>query len=117
MLKYAKVINESTKECQVGLGIREEYYKSHGFVLQEVEQCAWNGNWYLKGWCPEEPKELVKQKRIAQIKAELSSKDEKSTRSIRAILAGTATEADKQFLNNVETEVSALRQELKELEG
>lgn len=117
MLKYAKIINKDTKEVQVGLGIREEYYKSHGFTLMEVELCTWNNCWYLKGWCPEEPEVLVKQKRITQIKTELNIKDEKSTRSIRAILAGTATEADKQFLNHVEAEVSALRKELKELEG
>ena len=117
MIKYAKIIDKDTKECSVGLGTNEAFYIKIGMYKQDVEQCSWNGRWYLTGHVPTEPEELVKQKRIAQIKAELASKDEKSTRSVRAILAGTATEDDRQFLTNVEIEVQALRQELRELEG
>lgn len=117
MIAYVKIINKDTKECYVGLGTNEAYYIKMGMYKQDVEQCSWNGKWYLTGHVPPEPEELIKQKRIAQIKATLASKDEKSTRSVRAILAGTATEDDRQFLINVETEVQALRQELRELEG
>lgn len=117
MIKYAKIINEKTKEVQVGLGTNDEYYIAHGFKKLEVEQCVWNGAWYLAGFCPEEPAEHAKERRVNEIKAELYKKDIKSARSVRAILAETATEADRQFLVAVEAEVQALRKELKELEG
>ena len=117
MIKYAKIINEKTKEVQVGLGTNDAYYIAHGFKKLEVEQCTWNGAWYLAGFCPEEPAEHIKERRINEIKAELCKKDVKSARSVRAILAGTATEDDRQYLINVEDEVQTLRKELKELEG
>jgi hypothetical protein len=69
MLKYAKVIDKKTKECQVGLGTNIEAYVAQGMTEQEVEQ-AYNGSWYLEGHTPEKPqptydeiKELRKQYR------------------------------------------------------
>ena len=52
MEKYALIINENTKECNVGLGTNETYYQSIGMTLMDVEQ-AYNGNWYLLGYAPE----------------------------------------------------------------
>lgn len=73
MQKYAKVINEETKECSVGLGTNKTFYKSIGMTYQSVEQ-AYNGAWYLKGYAPEKPSptydevsELRKQYRRAHI--------------------------------------------------
>lgn len=117
MIIYAKVIDENTKQCEIGVGTNDTFYRKIGMKKLDVKQCSWNGKWYLTGHVPQEPEEMVKQKRIAQIKEELASKDEKSTRSVRAILAGTATEADKQYLTTIEAEVIALREELKELQG
>ena len=54
MLKYAKVTNEETKTCDVGLGTNIDFYKSLGFTEQEVEQ-AYDGQWYLKGYAPTKP--------------------------------------------------------------
>ena len=54
MLKYAKVTNEETKTCDVGLGTNIDFYKSLGFTEQEVEQ-AYDGQWYLKGFAPTKP--------------------------------------------------------------
>lgn len=54
MKKYAKVINEETKVCDVGLGTNTEYYKSIGMTEQDVEQ-SWNGQWYLVGYAPVKP--------------------------------------------------------------
>lgn len=54
MLKYAKIINEETKQCSVGLGTNTEFYKSIGMVEMDVEQ-AWDGNWYVAGFAPEKP--------------------------------------------------------------
>ncbi len=55
MQKYAKVIDEETGACIVGLGDGKEaaeYYESQGMSLLDVEQAA-NGGWYLAGKVPE----------------------------------------------------------------
>lgn len=64
-LKYAKVVNEKTKLCEVGLGTNKAYYESIGMVEMDVEP-AYDGNWYLYGYAPKQPaptiEEQVKQK-------------------------------------------------------
>lgn len=57
MKKYAKVIDENTKEVQVGVGCPDEYYIKIGMTLMDVEQ-AYNGNWYVLGYTPIKPKPL-----------------------------------------------------------
>lgn len=54
MIKYAKIINHETKQCEVGTGTNKEFYKSIGFVEMEVEQ-SYNGLWYLQGYAPAKP--------------------------------------------------------------
>ena len=54
MKKYAKVINEETKACEVGLGTNSAFYQSIGMTEMEVEQ-AYNGSWYVKGYAPIKP--------------------------------------------------------------
>jgi len=49
---YAKITNEETKQCDVGLGTNTDFYKSIGMTEMDVEQ-AYNGSWYLAGYCPE----------------------------------------------------------------
>ena len=56
MKKYAKITNEETKACEVGLGTNNEFYKSIGMTEIEVEQ-AYDGSWYVKGFAPEKPTE------------------------------------------------------------
>lgn len=51
MKKYAKVVNEETKACEVGLGTNREFYQSIGMTEQEVEQ-AYDSSWYLVGFAP-----------------------------------------------------------------
>lgn len=64
MLKYAKVINEETKECDVGIGNDIKYYQSIGMSEQDVD-LAYNGIWYLVGYAPTRPlDELKEQKRV-----------------------------------------------------
>ena len=46
MLMFAKVINEETKEVQVGFGDNKEYFESLGMSLQEVEQTE-DGNYII----------------------------------------------------------------------
>lgn len=60
MKKYAKVVNEQTKQCDVGLGTNIEYYKSIGMTEQEVEQC-YDGSYYLKGYAPQKPQPTIKE--------------------------------------------------------
>lgn len=66
MKKYAKIINEETKACEVGLGTNSNFYQSIGMIEQEVEQ-AYDGNWYLAGYAPQKPLEEIKAKKRAEI--------------------------------------------------
>ena len=54
MLKYAKIINEETKQCEVGVGTNAEFYKSIGMKEMEVDR-AYDGSWYVQGYAPEKP--------------------------------------------------------------
>ena len=58
MKKYAKVINEETKEVSIGTGTNSAFYQSIGMTEQEVEQ-AYDGSWYLLGYAPEKPIEKL----------------------------------------------------------
>ena len=64
MKKYAKIINEETKQVSVGTGTNVEFYKSVGMSEMEVEQ-AYDGSWYVKGFAPEKPVEELQ----AQVRA------------------------------------------------
>lgn len=116
MIKYAKVTNEETKEVSVGIGTNEAFYKSIGMTKQGVEKCEWNGQWYLEGYVPEQP-EPTKEEKIAELKQQLNALDEKSARSMRAILSETATEADRTYLANIESQAEYLRQQIRDLEA
>ena len=64
MKKYAKIINNETKQCEVGLGTNSAFYQSIGMSEMEVEQ-AYDGSWYVKGFAPEKPVEELQ----AQVRA------------------------------------------------
>lgn len=72
MIKYAKIINETTKEVQVGLGTNTEFYKSIGMVEMDVEK-AYNGNWYKKGYAPKKP-QSEKEKEVRAVRSEYFDK-------------------------------------------
>ena len=74
MKKYAKIINEETKEVSIGTGTNSAFYQSIGMTEMEVEQ-AWDGSWYLKGYAPQKPEEVIKQDRIAELKLLLANAD------------------------------------------
>lgn len=73
MKKYVKVIDETKKNCIVGLGTDEEYYKAEGFTLQDVEQ-GWDG-WYISGYAPEKPQSIIDAERIAELQKYLDETD------------------------------------------
>lgn len=52
MIKYAKVINEQTGLCEVGIGTNSKFYKSIGMKEQDVSQFDIDGKWYLSDKCP-----------------------------------------------------------------
>lgn len=54
MKKYAKIVNEQTKQCVVGIGGNTDFYQASGMQEMDVEQ-AENGLWYLMGFVPEMP--------------------------------------------------------------
>ena len=66
MKKYAKIANEQTKQCDVGIGNYTGYYKSIGMTEMDVEQ-AYNGIWYLAGCAPEKPQE-IKEQEVRQVR-------------------------------------------------
>ena len=74
MKKYAKVINEKTKQCEVGLGTNTKFYQSIGMIEMEIEQ-AYNGNYYIKGYCPKKPQEIINKERIAVLEKYLTTTD------------------------------------------
>lgn len=75
MIKYAKIENEKTKEVSVGVGTNTEFYKSIGMTEMDVEQ-AYNGQWYVKGYAPEEP-ETDKQNRVRGIRNQMLDESDK----------------------------------------
>lgn len=70
MLKYAKIINDETKEVSIALGSNPP----RDYVEMEVEQ-DYNGSWYVKGYAPEKLTEVVKQERIAELHQLLADSD------------------------------------------
>jgi len=64
MKKYAKIINEVTKECEVGIGTDEKFYKNLGMTLQDVEK-SYTGGWYLTGYAPQKPEPTYQEQRVA----------------------------------------------------
>ena len=66
MIKYAKIINEETKEVQIGSGTNSTFYQSIGMTEMDVEQ-AYDGNWYLTGFAPQKPLEEIKAEKRAEI--------------------------------------------------
>ena len=68
MRKYAKVINEETKACEVGLGTDSDYYQSIGMTEMSVEQ-AYDGSWYLAGYAPVKPEPTKEEQQQARQEA------------------------------------------------
>lgn len=110
---YAKIINEKTKLCEVGVGTNAEFYKSIGMTEMDVEQ-AYNGQWYVKGFAPvqPEPTEYEKaQERIAVLKAEIASVDYKQFKYLRGELTAEEWEEVKTYIQARTAEINELESE------
>lgn len=58
MKKLCKVINNQTKQVEIGYEQYAEFYQSIGMSEMEVEH-GWDGNWYLKGYAPQKPADVL----------------------------------------------------------
>lgn len=103
MIKWAKVINQETSECQVGLGSNAKYYASIGMTQMEVEQ-AYDGNWYLLGHAPVKPHKQEVQERIDALESKITD------RNIRGALLGDEYAINK--ITQIETDIAELRKQL-----
>ena len=107
MLKYAKVKNEETKVCDVGIGTNDGFYESLGFTKQEVEQ-AYTGEWYLKGYAPSKP-ELTTEEKVQALENETGL-----TRAIREIVLSGDVKVSKYVVDKakeIEDLATTLRKE------
>lgn len=74
MKKYAKIVNEETKACEVGLGTNSAFYQSIGMTEMEVEQ-AYDGSWYVLGFAPIKPEPTKEEQKQARASAYASEVD------------------------------------------
>lgn len=110
MKKYAKIQNEETKACSVGLGTDTEFYKSIGMTKMDVEQ-AWNGGWYLKGYAPEKPAPTWEEVDQARIEYRKTHIDDKTIARMRKQANNTWTEEDEEAYLALDAEVTAYIEE------
>ena len=103
MIRYAKLINAVTKECQVGFGNDEEFYKSIGMEKMEVEQ-SYNGAWFLKGYAPQKTKQEMIQEQIEELEARITE------RNLRSALLGDSYAKHK--IEVIEAQIAELRKQL-----
>lgn len=117
MKRYAKIINEETRACEVGLGTNSAFYQSIGMVEMDVEQ-AYNGSWYLLGFAPEKPAKDIAQEKIEELKAELAKSDYIDNKFIEAIVKNDSEllEALKVKYKDKLEERQAIRNRIDELE-
>ena len=99
MKKYAKIINEETKECEVGIGTNTDFYKSIGMSEMDVEQ-AYNGGLYVAGYCPAPTEEEQRQKREAAY-----------TQEVDPITCHISRLEDEEQTPEIEQEIAELKQE------
>lgn len=102
MLKYAKIINEETKEVQIGVGVNDEYYASIGMTEMEVERGC-DGNWYLMGYAPIKPEPTIKD-RIIELESQITA------RNLRSAIRGDEYALNK--INEIEAQIEELRKQL-----
>ncbi len=76
MKKYAKIIDEKLKTCVVLIHDEayDESFRQEGYSLQEVEQ-GYDYNWYIKGFAPSKPQELINRERRSLLLRQLEETD------------------------------------------
>lgn len=75
MKKYAKIIDDKTKACIVGLSAGcDDFYKSEGLSLLEVEE-GYDGSWYVAGFSPQKPIRLEREEQVRRLLHQLRQTD------------------------------------------
>lgn len=103
MLKYIKVMNNNTKQCDIALGTDTSWFINKGYTEQEVEQ-AYNGQWYISGYAPQEPEKDKIQKQILALELQQTS------RLLRNAALGEEYAVNK--LREIENAITELRKQL-----
>ncbi len=74
MKKFAKILDNESKLCSVGLGTDTEFYHSIGMTEQEVEQ-GYDGRYYLAGYAPEKTQNIINSECITELQNYLNATD------------------------------------------
>lgn len=100
MFKYAKVINEQTGLCEVGLGTNTNFYKSIGMVGLDVQQSDIDEAWYLKDKCPmKSDEEKLQQAKEIKLKEILEKAYEYENQTGLVSFDGRVSETETQVLH------------------
>lgn len=112
MKKYAKVIDEETKLCEVGIGTNTEFYKSIGMTEIDVEQ-GYDDNWYVKGFAPVPPVLVPTREEIEKARTTYRREhiDDKTLRRLRKQANGTWTKEMEDEYLALDAEVTAYIEE------
>lgn len=108
-MEIKATLNKPYSEKQrVDFIVEQNHNKGYEIKETDVALEAW-------GYTEEEISEKEKEQHRKELLAELDAIDLKTIRSMRAIQAGTGTEADEEKLAELESQAVQIRQELKEL--
>lgn len=113
MKKYARIENESSKIVNIGSGSDIDFYKKIGMTELDVEQ-AYNGDWYISGYAPKKPQEMIDEEEIQDLKKQLDDTDYKIIKCSEYSLAGRELPYDIEYLHS---QRQAIRDRITELEG
>ena len=102
MKVYAQIIDEETKQVNIGTGTNTTFYKSIGMTEMDVEQ-AYNGSYYLKGYAPTQNLDELKSDKLSELTAITSKFDNQlvNTDMIIKSSLGFSINADLRSQNNL----------------
>ena len=103
MKVYAQIIDEETKQVNIGIGTNTTFYKSIGMTEMEVEQ-AYNGQWYVAGYVPAQPIEEVRQTKLSELATKAQAFEENVNKDIFFIssVGGYHINGDRRTRSNLE---------------
>lgn len=102
MKVYAQIIDEETKQVNIGTGTNTTFYKSIGMTEMEVEQ-AYDGSYYLKGYAPSQTLDELKSEKLSELTAITSKFDNQLVNNEMIIKSslGFSINADLRSQNNL----------------
>ena len=110
MIKYAKIIDNETKRCMVGIGTDTDAYTAMGMEEMNVEE-GYDGNWYIEGYAPEKPAPTKEE--VSEMRKEYRREtiDDKTAERSRKMANGSWTQEDEQAYLELDAEVTAYIEE------